>query len=1115
MRPNEAGRAQRKRERSIRTTGRSGNQALGGKFVQNHRREIIWPKPPRNQGKKGPFPGRFRSPKSASNRKVWSRMKVRPSPWFILSLGLWLGVASLPAQDAAEAAKKILEAYNSGKYEECAKLAGDFIKNSPQSPNLPSAYLLQARSLYNLSKWPEAIAAYGKVASTATEKDVKEEAAYFIAQSAASQADSAPEKSPERKKGFEDALQKIAAFLKDYPESSSRAEAFLLQSRINLLLGKYAESSQALDEARKADKDKAFLDDIDYMQAFAEARRADELLADFKKTEAEAALARAGQIYAKLAASGSPALAAEATLQLASLDLTSRRYDEAIARLRTVPGKDELIAKLEANLAPLRAEVARDTTPSPEKLKKIQREQKKIEEVRSRPDFSAQALLQLGAAFMQTRRYDEARLVFRHVARFGGKDLAGPAEQQVILTYALQGRTGEADKRLEEYRQKYPDQKGVAGLVDYLVGRALLEDGKTEEAIRRLESAQEKAAGERFADEIPRFIANAYQKAGKGAEALKYYEKFLNDVKGGKRKVSDESYESTQLLYASALITEKKVPEGAAKLKELIASAKTASIKEDAELRLGYALRTGGQPAEAAEAFAKFASTYPDSENIGAALLARGDALVEAKKTDEAVAAWKNVISKRKDSPVAVEASERIWRTYLREKKNDLMLAAQEEQLKTFPKEPRNIGLYLARGASFAEAKDEAQAIAGYRKAFELFQELYPDATTSPPPVQVSDLAYSALERSADLDLTRAKSLGTYSGLPEDQKKKWKEYLDQATENYSQAILGLSQAKVAATLAKLVNLALFRFQAGEAPVEDCLKPFRDLAAKASTNPGLVAQILFAQASVPFEANQVALALRLYEDAYKKSVENKVTLDWRDLERFARALLNAGKNEDARPIYERIQKEFPASGPKDPKLRAQASAVFGLGLIDFKAGRKEEAEKKFAQLAKDYPWSEKLQEANLLRGNTLAESGKYDGSKESPGAFDLWTEVIESNKADNETKARAMLAFGKGLEEVAAKKIATKQIEQGAGKPPLDPLDLAVSYYQKVDLYYDSLPEFSAEGLLKGAKIRRSQQKNNEARKMVSTLLEKYGNSSSAAEARELLNSLPPASAPAS
>ena len=474
-----------------------------------------------------------------------------------LCLVLGASVACLLAQDAADAAKKILEAYNAGKYEESAKLAADFIKANPQSPNLPSAYLLQARSLYNLSKWAEAITAYGKVASTATEKDVKEEAAYFVAQCAASQADAAPEKSAERKKGLEDAIQKIAAFLKDYPDSSSRAEAFLLQSRLNLLLGKYAESSQALDEARKADKEKAYADDIDYMQAFAEARRADELLADFKKTEAEAALARAGQIYSKLAASGSPALAAEAILQLAGLDLAARRYDEAIARLRTVPGKDELIAKLEANLAPLRAEVARDTTPAPDKLKKIQREQKKIEEVRSRPDFAAQALLQLGTAFLQTRRYDEARLVFRHVARLGGKDLAGPAEQQVILTYALQGRTGEADKKLEEYRQKYPDQKGIAGLVDYLVGRALLEDGKTDEAIKRLESAQEKAAGERFADEIPRFIANAYQKAGKGAEALKYYEKFLGDVKAGKRKVSDESYESTQLLYASTLITEK------------------------------------------------------------------------------------------------------------------------------------------------------------------------------------------------------------------------------------------------------------------------------------------------------------------------------------------------------------------------------------------------------------------------------------------------------------------------------------------------------------------------------------------------------------------------------
>jgi len=1042
-------------------------------------------------------------------------MMVRKTLRFALALIGVTGFTPLSAQDAADAAKKILEAYNAAKYEECAQLAADFIKANPQSPNLPSAYLLQARSLYNLSKWPEAIAAYGKVASTATEKDVKEEAAYFIAQSAASQADAAPEKAPERKKGFEEALQKIAAFLKDYPESSSRAEAFLLQSRLNLLLGKYAESSQALDEARKADKDKAFQDDIDYMQAFAEARRADELLADFKRPEAEAALARAGQIYSKLASAGSPALAAEATLQLAGLDIAARRYDEAIARLRSVPGKDELIAKLEANLAPLRAEVARDATPSPEKLKKIQREQKKIEEVRSRPDFAAQALLQLGTAFLQTRRYDEARLVFRHVARYGGKDLAGPAEQQVILTYALQGRTGEADKKLEEYRQKYPDQKGIAGLVDYLVGRALLEDGKTDEAIKRLESAQEKAAGERFADEIPRFIASAYQKAGKGEEALKFYDKFINEVKAGKRKVSDESLESTQLLYASTLITEKKVPEGVAKLKELIASAKTASIKEDAELRLGYALRTAQQPAEAAEVFAKFVTTYPESANLGNALLARGDSLVEAKKTEEAVAAWKDVIAKRKDSPVAVEASERIWRLYQREKKNDLMLAAQEEQLKNFPKEPRNIGVYLARGGAFAEAKDEAQAIAAYRKAFELFKELYPDATTSPPPVAVSDLAYSALQRSASLEETRAKALGTYSQLPEDQKKKWQDSLNQATDLYSQAILGYSPARVPDALARLVGVALFRFQSGEAPVEDCLKPFRDLAAKASANPGLVAQILFAQASVPFEANQVALALRLYEDAYKKSVETKVTLDWRDLERFARALLNADKNEEARPIFERIQKEFPASGPKDPKLRAQASAVFGLGLIDFKAGRKEEAEKQFAKLAKEYPWSEKLQEANYLRGKALAEAGKFDGSKEDPGAFDLWTEVIESNKADNETKARAMLAFGKGLEDVAAKKIATKQIEQGGGKPPLDPLDLAVGYYQKVDLYYDSLPEFSAEGLLKGAKIRRSQQKNDEARKMVSALLEKYGNSSSAAEARELLNSLPPPSAPSS
>ena len=209
------------------------------------------------------------------------------------------------------------------------------------------------------------------------------------------------------------------------------------------------------------------------------------------------------------------------------------------------------------------------------------------------------------------------------------------------------------------------------------------------------------------------------------------------------------------------------------------------------------------------------------------------------------------------------------------------------------------------------------------------------------------------------------------------------------------------------------------------------------------------------------------------------------------------------------MFERIRKEFPASGPKDPKQHAQASALFGLGQIEFQANRKSEAEKLFAQLAKDYPWSEKVQEANYLRGLALSESGKLDGDKNNPGAFDLWTGVIESNRASNEIKAKTMLVFGQTLE----KKPSTKLLESEPGKPKHDPLDLAVEYYQKVDLYYDSLPELSGEGLLRAAKIRKGQQKNEDARKLASSLLSKYPNCSSAPEAAELLKSLPPTSPP--
>ena len=1032
----------------------------------------------------------------------------------LIPLLLILPTLPLNAEEAGDATKKIVEAYDNKRFEEAAKLAGAYIQGFPNSPNLPSAYLLLARSQYNLSKWTDAVASYRKLQSLAKEKDVKEEASYYILQSLASQAGATPEKSAERKKLIAETLPLIAAFPKEFPESKSLGEILLLQARLQIQQGAFAEASQALDAARKADQEKEFSEDIDYLQGYAEAERAKQLLANFKKADGEAALARAGQIYSRIANGPDPALALEAKLQLANLDLAAGRFPEAIARLRTIPGRDELVSQLEAKLAPLRAEITGQSTPAPEKLRRVQKAQQKIEDIKNRPDLSGQALFQLGQAFLQSRQYDEARIVFRQIARYGPPDITPSAEQQVILTYALQGRTSEADRLVEKYQKTFPDQKGVAAIVDYLVGFAMLQDAQFSTAIQRLKSAQEKGVDPNYADEIPRYIATAYQKSGQGAEALKYYESFLADVKAGKRKISQESLEQTQLAYASALIGEKKITEGMAQLTQLTTATHSPAIQEDASLRLAYALRASKKLPEAAAAFATFASTYPKSANLGSALLARGDTLLEDKKSEEALAAWKATATQLSGSPAGLDAYERIWRTYAKEKKKDLMLANQEEQFRAYPKDPRNIAAYIARGTVFTEERDESQALQAYRRAFELFRELYPDPKASPPPVAISDLAYSALEKSADLELTTAKAIGNYASLPEDGKKRWKESIQRSIDFLRQSILGLSSSRVSPVLSKLVTLSLLRFQSGEAPVEDCLQPFRDLAGQASDQPALVAQILFAQASVPFEAGQTILALRLYEEAYKQSLATKATLDWKDLQRFAQALLAAGKGEEARPVFERIRKDFPAKvGTKDPRQHAQAAALFGLGQIDFKANRKSEAEQYFAELARDYPWSDKVQEANFLRAQALAEAGKYDGNKKNPAAFELWIGIIESPNASNEMKAKSMLAFAQTLETLASKKISSPQLDQGVGKPPLDPLDLAVSYYQKIDLYYDNLPELSGQGLLRAAKIRRAQQKNDEARKLVTSLLAKYPTSSVASEASELLQSLPAASTP--
>ena len=138
---------------------------------------------------------------------------------------------SLQAQDAADTSKKIVEAYDNNRFEEAAKLAQAFIQATPQSPNLPSAYLLLARSQYNLTQWAPSIAAYTKLLTLSKERDVVEESAYYIIQAYSAQSSASPEKSAERNKSLTEALSRIPAFLKDYPESKSRGEIRLLQAQ--------------------------------------------------------------------------------------------------------------------------------------------------------------------------------------------------------------------------------------------------------------------------------------------------------------------------------------------------------------------------------------------------------------------------------------------------------------------------------------------------------------------------------------------------------------------------------------------------------------------------------------------------------------------------------------------------------------------------------------------------------------------------------------------------------------------------------------------------------------------------------------------------------------------
>jgi tetratricopeptide (TPR) repeat protein len=1005
-----------------------------------------------------------------------------------------------------------LAQYSDGDYKGCIATFADPKKLPEELIDTVNFHL--GASHYFLGDFDKALAPLAAAAAAKDEeaqKTIAPFAQYYVGRShmdKGSKLDEAKDKAG-ASRAFEAAVAAYTKFMTDHPGHELTTDVATARATANVLLGKLEDALKDLEALKAKPESAGMADDIDFLTGFVLTQSAQKLQADFKEEEAKAVIAQAKETYDRLARSSNLVMANQAAFQLANLDFASRQYQEAINAYRALRSKDELIKSQEERIAAVRRQIS-ETGGNRDRIRALQqtlkREEQKLAGVQSAPELAVDGLSRVGDSFLQMGAqnpiyYDMARLTYRFASRFANEEQQKTLTIQTVISFAMQGLAAQAESKFTEFRQKYPNDPQAEN-VPFLIGQALQRQGKFEEAIQKFQESLEKFPNARVTPQVPKEIAACQVALGKADEAILTFDKFIQDAKAGKIKVAPEAIEDAQRQRSLALLAAQKVDEAIAAMRELAQTAKNAAIREEAAFQVGAMLSQANKHEDAGKAFQDFASKFPDSPRASQAAYFTAISYEKAKKFDEAIAAFRAAAARFKDTEIGIASLDKMWRTLLGQNKFDEAVAVQDEMVAAYPQAPQSMLALYDRAKHLDEkAKKKEEAAAAYQKVYEAYKKLPREVLDSPRGEAMSEYPSASLVRSAEIKRRDAVSLGVFKDLDEAKKADWKKNVAEARALLEKAVIEFPKSKALAfALSKLVESLLMEVEAGLMGLNDAATYLSRLAGGIREELAQV-QIFIARASLMFQAGQAEQALLFYEEAFQKISDPK-RMTWQDYDRFGSILLDNQRWDKARTVYTQLRENF-------TDQRAQAAATYGLGAAAQGKNDLVTAEKFFAELKEKYPWSEKIQEAEYGRAVALLAQGKYEE------AFAILKAVLGTTRSSNETKAKSMLAFARGLIEMGDKGLKTEETKQGGNRPDLNIFELAHNNAIKIDIFYRSaLPQLVAEALYVAAEAKFKQARTltdaeakakaqADAKKLVDTLLKDHANSPWATKARDL------------
>lgn len=1001
-------------------------------------------------------------------------------------------------QQALDAANNI---YNNGDYPGAVAAYEKFLADYPTSPIVASAQVQLAWAYFLTGEYQKSLDSIAKLnAGVPPPAEILARAALLEPQALSGLASSLKADDPNRKTKYQEAIKKFAEFAQKNPRSPELESVGVGSAIASFQIADYAAAKKMLeDNIRKFEKSASIQESENLLALVLATEGSQMLVAEGGDKQAAFALyGKAADLLRGIVSKKSdPALVNAAQFQLGEILLSEAAYapddrkagllEDARKAFRGVIPKEGIVKlqqeKIDRLPALKRAALAANNRAEMQRLdREGERDRRKLAELQGRPDQTVAAVQKVGESYFQQGKYDESRVVLSHAAPL----LTDNEEKKrnlyhVTMTYALQNANAKADGKYEEFQSAHKGDP-IAANLPVAMGNMYLTHPDT--AVRNPEKAAQffKEAAELYPKSpllglsvVNEATARAQQGDVEGA--LKTYRDFLAT------NPPAEVAAVAKLGIGNVLKQEGKWDEAIAAYKEVAAKYGQTPQVEEAEFWVAVGTQQKGDNEASLPLIDAFVQKFGSGQLAASALYSKASALLALQRTDDGVKVLAEVAEKFPQSQPAPFTYFQRAQIAGGAGNADEVVRLMRAFAEKYPQDDKIFFAYDSIGQTENNRANTAAAVAAYEE----FVQKFADAAKAP----------EAMVKVAELHRGAAERLGRFGALNPEEQAKWKDSMTAslaAGEKLASAYP--DSPALALGLRAMLVAKKQEVEAGLTDAPGVEKYFEDLAAKAPD--GAKSKILFARASFINDSDP-ARALAEMTKAYDASQVYAPA----DLDLYGLALLESGKADEAKAVFEKIAADYPNPEGQDaaqapPAIQeAQAISLFGLGRVAQEKADVAGAGQFFEKLKSLYPWSSKVLEANYGIAASLREQGKGDE------AVALLTQIIRAPNASSQLRADSMLLGG--------------YIQKDKGER-----DAAIDYFIKISAFYDGVPEAASTGLWEGAQLleqqvnelqasdpEKAQKQKTQLLRAYQELSEKFPDSKYAAQARERLTALSP------